>query len=321
MTNEIKLSANKPQVPCCPECKKKINKHMYRKATNDFRCAACEKILKKEELVKREADYFYQIIGYRKIRKRIYTDGKPEVITEELPRIRKGKRPLDDKELSKFDRDTLYNMIRQKYLSAEAIYVKSIKQYKLKKRNAALIAMLYLTGARISELVGMKHESEFIVEPITKEQITQYTKNNELIFRIANLPVLKHRTDVTYDIESQKDRKIVPRRTIDLIYKYEKEFIDIILDWLKEVKPGEPIFPIGREMARQTCYKFHRKYNHFWRHLRATHMMNDYGFTSLHLKQYFGWASAKMAEKYSHLDTNTLLESMIIGKKKREVEE
>ena len=51
-------------------------------------------------------------------------------------------------------------------------------------------------------------------------------------------------------------------------------------------------------------------YNHFFRHIRATHLTTDYGFSAQMLKKFFDWGSSNSADTYSHLDVEDLAKKL-----------
>jgi len=338
MTRVIILNNMKEQttrmIYGCPKCKCKITKRMWRATKLKFVCSKCGKASTKDELEKRDKNYFNQIIGHRLVKShKIDPDtGKElrEMESTEVPRIRKGNKGFDESRLYEFTREGLLEKIKSFYFSTSSYYNVNPKVTKHNFRDAALIAFLFLTGCRVSEAVGIKRRDKetdnvyYLLDPIYKRQIilAKMKSNNELIFKVMGMPILKRKNETKYLSEvAGMQKRIVPRRNVILPYKYEKEFVKIIMNWVKHVPEHKPLFDISRKRVSDICFRFYMTNPHFWRHLRATDLVITYNFSGLQQQHFFGWSSSKMAEKYSHLNQNTLLEGMFNGYTKGNNEE
>ena len=171
-------------------------------------------------------------------------------------------------------------------------------------RDQALIAFIYLTGCRISEVLGeTKHikkrdketkevieVKDVIVQPLIKEDIE---KIGEDIILVKNVPCLKRRAKV-------------PTRDIPLKISSDKDFIKIFLEHYNKVPNGEALFKITRQRAWQIINKELGVFNHFLIHQRCTELVRHKQFTDIYLKMFRGWKDTRPAEIYTHLNWQDL---------------
>ena len=144
-------------------------------------------------------------------------------------------------------------------------------------RNRALIAMLYLTGARISEVLQVKRGDIWAEEVFGKKFI-----------------VIKMRT--------LKKRDRTEHRNIPISVETDRDVLKYLIRWANENKSPEALlFTIGRQWAWRIMNK-HGLFNHYWRHCRNTHLVTKRGFTDQELVKFNGWASANSASIYTHLN-------------------
>jgi len=294
----IPNTGDNKKVLACPKCRKKLRPRIN-KTKSGWACYVCG--FKFPTPFLRTENYYSKVI---------ILNGKPV--------RRKNKRKFTDNDLLK----------RKELVMSLTRYVAD--KYKIRRkdiRNAALIAFLFLTASRISEVLGIPArdaenkpiQGRFLVEPLRKYQIkkTLYPKYNKVLWTVERLPVLKRRGGLEL-LPDGRTVKNYPTRNIALIAEYEQDLIRYVDDWLRTIKDEEkPVFPIARQTAWNICYRFNQKYCHFWRHIRNSDLVLNYGFDSLRLKHFDGWASEAMAEKYVHLSTDTLIDTMMIGYKNR----
>lgn len=174
--------------------------------------------------------------------------------------------------------------------------------YKLKaiksKRNAALAAFIYLTGCRISEIVGKTKKAKqgpVEIRPLQVDDIEVLP--NEGLVLVHNVACLKRRDEV-------------PRRTIPIVIETEREFIAVFDEYFKHLQPGQPIFKITRQRAWQIMNKELGLFTHFLIHERCTHLVSYKGFTDLDLKQFRGWSNTVPAATYTHLNYRDIAAKM-----------
>jgi len=178
----------------------------------------------------------------------------------------------------------------------------SIKQMK-NQRNAALAAFIYLTGCRISEIIGKvkvipiykgKGEERELVEtktieipPLKKSNITLISDD---IILVNNVPCLKW-------------RNTVPRRNIPLKLSSpdDIEFIKIFIDYYNTLPDEAPLFKLTRNSAWRIINKELKVFTHYLIHQRCTELVTNRGFTELYLKKLRGWRDTRAAEVYAHL--------------------
>lgn len=311
--------SNKKKVACCPNCLKKITRKNFLKKSNQYKCYICTHTF--QTPTSRDKDYWEQIVGYRKVKRRMLDEqgrALAEMVVEEVPRYRRGKRTLDESRLREFSQDKLISKLKKMSESTDVLYQTSIKKLNQMQRDAALIAFMFITGARVSEIVGIRSEDGYVVEPIRKDQITRFEYQGRVIWKVESMPVLKRRNEARFDSTSLVERMIVPRRDIVIPYEFEKELIDIITRHINKFNDRDILFEMTDRNAHKILYRFYKVYPHFMRHLRATDLTVRYNMNGLQLKHFFGWTSQKMAERYAHLNTQNLLDGMIRGKEKSE---
>ena len=115
-----------------------------------------------------------------------------------------------------------------------------------------------------------------------------------------------------WKLNKTKRRKIIERNILIPIEK-EKEFIKIVVDYINTLEANDLLFDMTRQRAWQIIKDNTGLFNHLFRHMRATHLTTDYGFSAQELKQFFGWASTTQADVYSHLSQIDIARKMAIG--------
>jgi len=203
----------------CPECDRPI---YFRKKDKPelMKCYVCKKWVKP---IKR---------GYKKANR--YAVCKR---WDEIPRRRKTF--ISDSDLVSHDE-----------------LVERLKEYKannkrLTKRNKALIAILYLTGARVEEITGM-------IDQVTREKVTEPLKLNQMEFKLMDgdmylvfdrLRVLKRKPRKDASGNPQEIVRRVPVLVQDDTYMVAciKEYVHSF----KRVALDMPLFKITYQRAWQ----------------------------------------------------------------------
>ncbi len=134
-------------------------------------------------------------------------------------------------------------------------------------RDKALIGILYLTGCRISEALGLQ-----------KQDI--YIKRKRMVISLVTLK-----------------RQDGLRR--DLIISTEAPFMELIEEyWNSMPDPESSLFPISRQHAWRIITKNNElAYCHWFRHTRLTKLAMI-GATEAQLRQWTGWRELKNADTY-----------------------
>jgi len=327
---------------CCSKCANKLRvKANYKRKDDTWKCYACGHTMdsdnsKNNSVRKRPSDFFTKLTRKKVVKTIEMLDGRPVVegtkikYKESVALVqRKTKRKFKDEDV--IDRKEILTLIK-KYCASKNPY--KLTMYDI--RNPAFIAFLFLTGARVEEICGVREQEEYvqdnhtykhwngkyIVEPLKKYQIskTRYDKRDVITWDVENLPVLKRRGETVpdeSDILGEKTKQIIPRRHVSIPLDLEKEFVYYVDKWLLRLKDDDVVFELSPQQCWRICHTFNRSYNHLWRHLRATDLMNTYGLQGLQLRHFFGWSTEAMARRYAHLSKHTLLDSMLMGYKNR----
>lgn len=155
------------------------------------------------------------------------------------------------------------------------------------KRDKAFVAFLYLSGARISE----------VVKKVRKNQIDKTLIKDQWHVVINNLTILKRRKKIN--------------RTIPILVRREHEIFEFLAKYLDSIRDIDTIlFNFSREYGHRIIKTSTELFPHFLRHLRITHLVTIYGFNPLDLVQFTGWADPRPTTVYAHLDWQSLAKKM-----------
>ena len=178
--------------------------------------------------------------------------------------------------------------------------IKNIKEPKAR----ALAAVLYLSGARITEIVGEKEYDEgvrsliaYAIPPLIKKEVTYAEHNGVSFIVLRNVQVLKQRSKVL--------------RSVPIPIGKEKELVVLLEEYVKGVVGLDtPLFGFGRNMAHRIIKKHTGFFPHYFRHLRASHLVTDYDFKEGQLKEFFKTKDPKWADWYVHLSITDVMNKM-----------
>lgn len=146
-------------------------------------------------------------------------------------------------------------------------------------RDRAFICFLYLTGARISEVVRQVRRFQVEFEKI----------EGKSFIMVHNVITLKRRKEIYRDIP-------IP------VNDFETPFLEPLIAYLNTVPSNMFLFDFtrinGYRIVREKTYLF----PHYFRHLRLTHLVTEYNFSERDLTFFTGWADGRQATVYTHLD-------------------
>ncbi|MEM5871296.1 MAG: site-specific integrase [Candidatus Aenigmatarchaeota archaeon] len=156
------------------------------------------------------------------------------------------------------------------------------------KRWRALFSLLYLTGARISEILISTPEDFELIE----------RKDNKIF--LITLYNEKHR--------SRKIKKIPIVIFDDRIREMVNWVIGYINEKLEQINlKDEVLWNISLARAYKLCRKYMKMNPHFLRHIRLTHLIIDHNFNEHELKTFAGWTDTRPAAKYVEMNWKNLI--------------
>ena len=168
-------------------------------------------------------------------------------------------------------------------------YISTMKCYK-RVRDPALVSFLYITAARISE----------VVKQIRKYDIDINEIEGQKFMVINNVKCLKRK------------KGNEAKRNIAINITKEFEFINVFFEWLNKLDDDDIIFNISRKHAYKIIRRFYDPaFPHYLRHIRLTHLTSLYGFNSADLRQFTGWSSDIPASHYVHLNWKDVAKKML----------
>jgi len=179
--------------------------------------------------------------------------------------------------------------------------IRLVKGKRTKLRNQALITFLYLTAARVEEVIGgtFGKNKEYYVPAITRGDIKiQEFKGQEFLV-VKNVITLKRRGN---------PKKFT--RTIPINCKAERQFLYYIYKYLDTKEWEAPLFKITRDMVYKIVKEQTGWYPHFLRDLRNTHLVQLYNLSSFALWRLNNWARLEMAERYVRLSAKDIMKGM-----------
>lgn len=151
----------------------------------------------------------------------------------------------------------------------------------------ALIAILYLTGARINEILDLQ-----------KKQIRVANYKDRKVLLIQNLKILKTRGKN-------------PVRQLTFTTE-DRDFVRVVLKYLQTLtEPEQKIFEMKRARAFQIVKKYTGKYPHYFRHVKNTHLVTEKNFSIPYLKKWNGWVSDSSASFYINLSSEDLTRKIL----------
>jgi len=174
----------------------------------------------------------------------------------------------------------------------------------LNPQHKAFISCIYLTGCRISELLGNKNPNK-PTKPILRNQIELENYNDKEVLMFYNIPTLKRK--------KAKGKPIIVYRNIPILVKDEKPFVKLLLAHINELRLDQPLFSFSRVTAWRIVYKKMGLFPHYFRHLRNTHWVQNYGLSPMDLRIVNGWKDSRPADIYTHLNWRNVVDKMVRG--------
>lgn len=161
-------------------------------------------------------------------------------------------------------------------------------------RDRALGCTLYGTAARIGEIVrndALKHNG------VTKPQVVLKDVDGIKALVFFKIPCLKRRDGLHY-------------RNIPIPYDDNHKWLCDEIMTYRDSCPTKDLFNISRQRAWKIVNKELGFFNHYFRHLRNSMLVEKFGFTPGDLKEYNGWATTEPADEYTHLNWMRILKKM-----------
>lgn len=174
-----------------------------------------------------------------------------------------------------------------------------IKNSDILLRDRAFLSLLYISGCRVSEIIGkkgsMKYDFNNVCEPLRKKDFVFYTENDgSKWLEIRNVPILKSRS------------RNYKKKTIPIYLDAEHEIVQYLKDYLETIQLDDYLFTFKRRHALNIVKKIWKdKYCHFFRHMRITHLLG-LGIPIDRVVDYIGWAKFESIQPYRHLSVSQL---------------
>lgn len=171
-----------------------------------------------------------------------------------------------------------YSRFRKVLLKRKIPAIKEVEDMLLRPlptRERVMGCLLYLTGARVGELIQIRKRDLEIKE-----------KDGQKIFVIR--------------LHTEKN-KSQPLRILAFTLKSYKWCIEPIVKYSVNFDEKDRIVPYSSRYVRKIVQKFWKFHPHHWRHIRLTHMVTVHGFRGEKLRQFAGWSDDRPAKIYVHL--------------------
>jgi len=169
-------------------------------------------------------------------------------------------------------------------------------------RSQALVALLFLTGARVSEICQYKKTTfvngkKIIIKKnsIRKDQFYKEKdeKGNDWII-IRGVRVLKRREEVY--------------RRIPISLKHNEEIWNFVRNYLNQLEYDAPLFKFSRQYAYHIVRYATGLFPHALRDIRVPDLTKTEGWRDSDRVKFIGWKSRNMLEHYDSIDVSDLME-------------
>lgn len=145
------------------------------------------------------------------------------------------------------------------------------------QRDKALCAFAYLTGGRISE----------IIKEVQKKHLEDGWLDGKKVLLI--------------DMPNRKNKKR-HRKKIPILVDREKDFINIIEEYINTLQLEDVLFNFNKHRAYQIIRKHLDMNCHFLRDIRLTHLVTKHDLNGHQVKLYAGWSDTRPADTYIQLN-------------------
>ena len=196
-----------------------------------------------------------------------------------------------------------------------------------KVRDKALVAFIYMSGCRISEILGTMKCSNKYTESDIQNKVPYKERTPIKSEQYKVVPIKKKDVEVdfandiirVYNVICLKRKFENHKRTIPIIISQEKPFVDLFLKHLDKLNDDAPLFKINRQRAWQIINRNMIRYvdgeeirlfNHFLIHERCSHLAAQKNFSPLDLQKFRGWRNTSQASVYAHLNTEDIANKM-----------
>lgn len=171
-------------------------------------------------------------------------------------------------------------------------------------RARALIAIYYLTAGRLTEIVKKKG---FDGKP--QDGVYEGVRKQDIVFdEIDDKPVMYIRIPNRKNKKRKTKRQPIPIGLEEPIVKHLKAYLDIVNI------TNFPLFHFSSKRATQIINDTTGFNPHFWRHIRATHLVTLYDFNEQALIEFMGWTDARPAKAYMELSKKDLFRAFYKNK-------
>jgi site-specific recombinase XerD len=164
-------------------------------------------------------------------------------------------------------------------------------------------AFLYLSGARISEALMVKNKDITMTDAGFK--VTLKTLKSR-VWNIRDVPIQPWKSDKAFyevlksymDDHKDPEEHLFSFRTRNHVNNLMKKI------WTKPITQLDHI-------NRRWLDLPYRMRPHYFRHCRASHLVNEFGFDDISLMKFFGWTSIKPCIFYIKMDYKQLQRKML----------
>jgi integrase len=172
---------------------------------------------------------------------------------------------------------------------------------RLVRRDQALVAALFLTGGRVSEVVGLR---------VGNFEVRAFD------VRVKGMMVLKRYKKISHYLDDDGRKRYVTEKVAmtrgTFSISRDEPLVPYLLNWIKESE--DYLFPSpsrNLHLSRQRAYQIVtslgdrvgvRVWNHWFRSQRASQLATEYSFDIQVLADWFKWSKLDTARIYTKLD-------------------